>query len=439
MMIKLLCFVLLVVAPSALCKSMSKAGPEAKLLQNQMSGGRPWYCVFDPEGEGCQYVEWKSEEGREAKLLQNQMSGGRPWYCVFDPEGAGCQRVEWKSEEGREEKLLQNQLSGARPWYCRFDPNGVGCQEVERKSEEGREDMPAPFGGSGAAQARDAHQDNFAGSLRTAARSLRTPATRAEVERTASPGARKVVTCVYCDNQCVARAAASGYASAKAYFDVTIGEMNRIVQGGLDENMSLELTFVLLPNSNTYMSWFFDYSATNSEELLTGINNNFWRESGLYNMSSSYGCDVDFLAAAPEDPGWNYMGSIEGIANMFQLCLGSYSTVQMSANPISLAKLMTHEFGHMLGIYHDGAVSPSFTGQVAYFEPGQMLEACKPEYEDLSAACTTGSVGCPSGKCIMAATVDGTDWSACSKSYYSMYNCLTGAMPTFYDASCVNV
>merc|ERR1711884_279629 len=74
----------------------------------------------------------------------------------------------------------------------------------------------------------------------------------------------------------------------------------------------------------------------------------------------------------------------------------------------------------------------------SYFAPGQMLGGCQQEFTDLSAACTAGSSACPSGKCIMAATVDGTDWSDCSRAYYSMYNCLTGVMPTYYNDACVN-
>ena len=46
-------------------------------------------------------------------------------------------------------------------------------------------------------------------------------------------------------------------------------------------------------------------------------------------MAGQNGCDLDYLAGAPTDPAWNYMGSIEGIANMFQMCLGSFSTVEM--------------------------------------------------------------------------------------------------------------
>jgi len=360
----------------------------------------------------------KSVEKREALSLQG---------------GLGDLSTLFNGEE-RENRLLTNQLSST-PWWCRIDPDQPECQS---RAEEGRQadDILGLLGGSGAAmEARDVHQDTFVETLRTAAQEFEAKRELAKAERAEAP-ARRVVTCVYCDNRCVAKAASSGYASAKDYFDVTIAEMNRIVQSGLDENMSFELTFVLLPYTITEMSWFFDYSATTSEELLTAINNKFWKDSGLFDMAAGNGCDVDFLAGAPEDPAWNYMGSIEGIANMFQLCLSSYSTVMMNPNPVSLAKLMTHEFGHMLGIYHDGALNVAFTGMAEYFAPGQMMGECETEFEVLTGACNVGSVGCPSGKCIMAATVDGTEWSDCSKAYYSMYNCLVDVMPTYYSDTC---
>jgi len=390
MVYKLLCLILLAVTPSVLCKSMKMSEP--KLLTNQMSG-IPWYCSFVPDKPECQE---KPEEGRQLVDLD----------ALFD----------------------------------------VPSAESEREF-----DMPAPFGGSGAAQehqVRDAHQDNFMETLKAAVREFEDKreimkmfplSTKEKAAKTQAPP-RKVNTCVYCDDRCVARVKATEYASTQNFFGAVIAEMSQIVQGGLDENMSFDLTLVLLPAKVTEMSWFFDYSAKSSEQLLTAINNKFWKDSGLYKMASDRaGCDLDFMISAPEDPAWKYMGSIEGIANMFQLCLGSYSTVLMNTNPASLAKLMTHEFGHMLGIYHDGGVNAAFTGMASYFEPGQLFADCKPEFDVLSATCTYSSVGCPSGKCIMAATVDGTEWSDCSKAYYSMYNCLVGVMPTYYNDSCVNV
>jgi len=294
-------------------------------------------------------------------------------------------------------------------------------------------------------QARDVneHTDRFMETLKLAAAEHQGKQLKRKLDTRGEGhfGTHHVVTCVYCDSRCEARAKNSGYADAKAYFEQAIAQMNTIVQGGLNENMDFELMFVLLPYKITEMSWYFDYSAQDSVQLLTGINNNFWKESGLYKTAATNGCDLDYLVVDTADSGWRYMGSIEGIANMFQLCLGSYSTVQMNANPISLAKLMTHEYGHMIGIYHDGVINPSFSGMSHYFDEGQMLAACKAEYDNLAATCTSSSVGCPSGKCIMSATVDGTDWSDCSVAYYTMYNCLTTipSMATFYDDSCTLV
>lgn len=251
--------------------------------------------------------------------------------------------------------------------------------------------------------------------------------------------ASRIVTCVYCDNRCVASALASGYAQAKDYFDITIGEMNRIVQDpdeGLDGEMSFELKFLMLPYTITEMSWFFDYSVSTSEELLTAINNKFWADTGLYNTATGNGCDVDFLVGAQLDPAWQYMGSVQGIANMFQLCLKAYSTVSMNSNPMLTAKLMTHEFGHMIGMYHDGSLNAAFTSMASYFDAGNMLADCAGEFAALQGSCTSGDSGCASGRCIMSPTVDGTEFSDCSLAYYDMFKCLVGVMPTFYSDLC---
>jgi len=250
----------------------------------------------------------------------------------------------------------------------------------------------------------------------------------------------EIVTCVYCDKRCVDKAKASGFDGAKSYFSKTIEEMNSIVEK-LDPSIQFKLKFVLQPGKDTEMQWFFNYNAKTSEELLKGVNDKFWIDTGLYSMANNNGCDLDYFEVSNADQGWKYMGSVAGIANMFQMCLNSYSTVLMSANHKSLAKLMVHEWGHMVGIYHDGLVNKAFTkkGAPEAFDEGGAYSHCKSQYGILINKCTASSVGCLGSDCIMASTVDGTSWSDCSKAYYKMYLCLTEIddLKAYYDKTCI--
>jgi len=236
--------------------------------------------------------------------------------------------------------------------------------------------------------------------------------------------------CVFCDDMCLNQIAGAGY-TTDSYFDAILLNMNTHLQS-LDSGSTFALSFKLIPGSPIYMDWFAD-SSLSGEALLTAINDAFWAGTGLYDMANSYGCDVDFLMASADDPAWNTMGGVAGIANMMQLCQMSFSVVKMSNNPGSTATLMSHEFGHMIGAYHDGPLDSGYTNLESYFAAGGMLSSCGNEYDNLVVECSGGIDGY-----IMDAVVSGaTTFSSCSVAYFDMFLCLSDVMPQYYSVACV--
>jgi len=237
--------------------------------------------------------------------------------------------------------------------------------------------------------------------------------------------------CVFCDDMCLNQIGNEGY-NSDDYFAAITTDMNQYL-ASLDPTGTFTLSFKLIPGSDVYLDWFGD-SSLEDEELLTAINTAFWEGTGLYSMATGYGCDVDFLLASSDDPAWENMGSVEGIANMMQLCQMSYSTVKMdNSGPEETAVLMAHEFGHMIGAYHDGSLNSAYTSLASYFGAGQMLGDCEAEYAALEATCTASVSGY-----IMASSVGGaSEYSPCTGAYFDMFICLADVMPAWYSLACV--
>jgi len=238
--------------------------------------------------------------------------------------------------------------------------------------------------------------------------------------------------CVFCDTMCENQIVGAG-SSLDDYFGSVTDAMNTILQS-IDAGSSFSLAYKLQPGSEMYLNWFQSPSASNSVDKLASINDAFWSGSGLWDMSVNYGCDVDFMMASSNDPSWNYLGSVAGIANMMQLCLGSFSVVKMSSIPSNTASLMMHEFGHMIGAYHDGPLDDAFTSLASYFAPGGMLSACSGEYSTLESECTTST---PNGHVMDAVVHGATTFSSCSNAYFNMFLCMADVMPTWYSTDCV--
>lgn len=234
--------------------------------------------------------------------------------------------------------------------------------------------------------------------------------------------------CVFCDDMCLDQIAGAGY-STDGYFDAIVADMNTMLSG-VDAGSAFSLAFKLIPGSPIYLQWFADRGLT-GEELLTAVNDAFWEGTGLYDLANGYGCDVDFMVSSSSDPSWDAMGSVAGIANMMQLCQMSFSVVKMYSNPHTTASLMMHEFGHMIGMYHDGNLDTGYTSLESYFAPGQMLGGCSDEYTALTEQCVAGASG------IMSAVIGGNEFSSCSEAYFNMFLCLAEVMPNYYSTACV--
>jgi len=239
----------------------------------------------------------------------------------------------------------------------------------------------------------------------------------------------KYTMCVFCDAMCIKQITAAGY-TTDTYFGAITKDMNAFLDG-IDAGGMFTLSYKLMPGSDTYLDWFGDSTLT-GEQLMVAINNNFWKKSGLYKLATSYGCDVDFLISSGSDPAWSKLSPVSGVANMMQLCQASYSTVKMSDDPSATASLVMHEFGHMVGLYHDGPLDKAYTSMAKYFEDGGILAACSSQYDALTANCVEGVSG------IMSAVVGGTAYSPCSSAYFKMFTCLVNVMPSWYSTSCVD-
>jgi len=307
---------------------------------------------------------------------------------------------------------------------------GAGAGAGARSGPMAQLDMRSLFG-SHAAKDSYARAERLLGAIKEAEAAVAAGTYQMRERSRSKRGTHTYTLCVFCDDMCLNQIAGAGY-DTDSYFDVITADMNTMLQT-LDAGSLFDLSFKLIPGSPIYMDWFADSSLT-GEDLLTAINDAFWDGTGLYGMANSYGCDVDFLMASSDDPAWSNMGSVEGIANMMQLCQMSFSTVKMSNNPASTATLMSHEFGHMIGAYHDGPLDSAYTSLASYFAAGGMLSMCGGEYDSLAAECT-GST--PSGY-IMDSVVSGaSEYSSCSIAYFNMFLCLSDVMPQYYSVACV--
>jgi len=249
--------------------------------------------------------------------------------------------------------------------------------------------------------------------------------------------------CFYCDNNCIAMI---GAANVGSYYDEIASRVGDMLNT-LDPSKYAFTTAALykLTPGIKIPYLYFKRKSDNSRGavLLSNVNENFWNFRGLYQYSVDHGCNADFLTIAPSDNIWasNYVGGIDGIANMMAVCTAhSYSTVKINADRARMAALVGHELGHLLGMFHDGPAEDYPEATCAYFETRADPSLGAP-CRAVNTACGADH-GCADGanNCVMSASVGTeTKFSACSAAYFDIYAQVAAIVqsPDSYSMLCI--
>jgi len=268
----------------------------------------------------------------------------------------------------------------------------------------------------------------------------------APVEKRA--GGFHINMCYFCDATCLATLKASPQGAVNYLGQVTNGIQDRVrTLMGASTTVSMQGYLLKFPvPARTYLLFKSGSFKGKGLELLSNVATNFWKvwvparytnKKPLYDFTSRQGCDVNFLIVSRYDALWGpkYAGRIDGEASTMGICAKhSFGMVKLNPDPVMMATLISHEVGHLLGLYHDaGPLEAGWAGNCAKF-PGM------PVCPALTSACKNGNHGCPNGEgnCIMNPAV-GTEsqYSACSKAYWAGFQLLTKVMPNAFSLSCI--
>jgi len=257
--------------------------------------------------------------------------------------------------------------------------------------------------------------------------------------------------CYYCDANCIAYIGTSKTDSASVY--TYLRSVTALIETKLNTIPGYSFTLVphyawLMSYDKRFLYWKGKSFTGSGVSLMGDVSTNFWNvwkfpgadDKTLTDIALEKGCDAEFLLVDPYDSLWNYGDGVSAVANMMGICSKqAFGMVKANKNVERMATLMAHEFGHIMGMFHDGNLDQSYgmCDRLVTISAGVITPAM---CDTLREQCTARTHHCADGQqnCVMSAAVGReTKYSGCSKAYLDMYTYMAKALPTMYSFDCV--